>query len=341
MANVFLPVPDWFAADNQGGGIAVGALSGDASLDLVVFMVDNPEGQNRGLYRVGRTLDDEGAVTGGWTPWVEVPDWFPTENQGGAIALADLDGSGSLDLVVIMVDSPAGQNQGLYRVGHSLDPQGNVTGGWSPWLAIPDWFGWENQGVSVAVSPPDDQGSRDLFVFTIDNGPGANSGLYRVGRNIDAEGVVSAWTPWTDVPDWFSTENAGCGVAVADLDGTGGRDLVVFHIDAPVGQNQAFYRIAKKVNADGIPPGGWGRWLGVPSWFGWENQGGGIAIGVLAGARKLFCLAIDNPPGQNAGLYEVLDLDPDPARDGAWEVLPFHSGVLAVHTALLLSLIHI
>ena len=46
---------------------------------------------------------------------------------------------------------------------------------------------------------------------------------------------------------------------------------------------------------------------------------------------------IDDPPGVNAGLYEVLPLDPDPARDGAWELLPFLSGVLAVHTALLPS----
>ena len=44
---------------------------------------------------------------------------------------------------------------------------------------------------------------------------------------------------------------------------------------------------------------------------------------------------IDNPAQKNAGLYQLLELDPDPARDGAWELLAFHSGVLAVHAALL------
>jgi len=335
MPNVFLPVPDWFAWENQGGGVAVGSLSGDGTSDLVVFMVDNPPGQNQGLYRVGKNLDDSGAVTGGWTPWINIPDWFSHENQGAGIALVDLDGSGTLDLVVTMVDNPPGQNQGLYRVGRALDPDGNVTGGWTPWLAIPDWFGWENQGMSVAVSPPDGQGARDLYIFTIDNGPEVNRGIYRVGRGIDADGVVTAWTPWTDVPDWFSWENAGCGVAVTDLDRTGARDLIVFQIDNAVGQNQAFYRIGRNVDANGIPAGQWGRWMGVPNWFGWENQGGGIAVGELTGALKLFCFMVDNPPGQNAGLYEVLDLDPVPSRDGAWELLPFLSGVLAVHTALL------
>src|SRR5215212_4346924 len=73
----------------------------------------------------------------------------------------------------------------------------------------------------------------------------------------------------------------------------------------------------------------------VPGWFSWENSGGGIAVTRLAGARQMLAFMIDSPPGLNAGLYEVLPLDPDPARDGAWELLPFLSGVLAVHTALL------
>ena len=31
------------------------------------------------------------------------------------------------------------------------------------------------------------------------------------------------------VPDWFSFENQGAGVALADLSGSGLRDLVVLH----------------------------------------------------------------------------------------------------------------
>ena len=84
-----------------------------------------------------------------------------------------------------------------------------------------------------------------------------------------------------------------------------------------------------------LPKLDWQRWMGVPGWFSWENSGGGIAVARLGGARQLLAFMIDDPPGVNAGLYEVLPLDPDPARDGAWELLPFLSGVLAVHTALL------
>ncbi len=81
-ANEFMPIPDWFSWDNQGADIAVASLGNDGTLDLIVFMIDNPDGQNRGMYRVGKTLAADGAVAGNWTPWVEVPDWFSWENQG-------------------------------------------------------------------------------------------------------------------------------------------------------------------------------------------------------------------------------------------------------------------
>ena len=79
----------------------------------------------------------------------------------------------------------------------------------------------------------------------------------------------------------------------------------------------------------------------VPDWFSHENQGGAIAATRLEGDRKLLAFMIDQPPGQNAGTDEVLDPDPDPdphpdpAEAGRWELLPFHSGVLAVPAALL------
>jgi hypothetical protein len=50
---------------------AVALLSGfDGRRDLVVLMVDNPPGKNRGLYRVGKTLDATGIPTAGWGPWI-------------------------------------------------------------------------------------------------------------------------------------------------------------------------------------------------------------------------------------------------------------------------------
>src|SRR5512132_1016563 len=120
MPNLFRAIPDWFSFENQGAGVAVADLDGDGNLDLMVLMVDNPAGQNRGIYRIGKHLDANGNVTGGWTPWIDVPDWFSFDNQGAGIAVGDLSGAGNLDPVVLRADNPAGQNRGIYRIGKHL-----------------------------------------------------------------------------------------------------------------------------------------------------------------------------------------------------------------------------
>ena len=35
------------------------------------------------------------------------------------------------------------------------------------------------------------------------------------------------------IPDWFSFENQGAGIALADLTGAGARDLIVLMVDNP------------------------------------------------------------------------------------------------------------
>jgi hypothetical protein len=340
MPEGFTAVPDWFSWENQGAGIAVADLGGGRQ-HLVVLMVDNGPGQNRGLFRVGRDLDAAGKATGGWTPWIDVPGWFPWENQGADVAVADLGGTGGADLVVFMIDNGPQQNRGLYRVGKALDADGNVTGGWTPWIDVPEWFPRENQGGGIAVTPPDAQGRRHLVVLMIDNGPGQNRGLFRIGRNLDANGTVAGgWTPWTDVPDWFHWENQGGSVAVADLDGDGSRDLVVLMTDNATqagdngGQNQGYFKVGRKLGADGTVARWDETWSPLPYWFSWENQGGGIAVADLQGKRKLLALLVDNPPGQNAGLYQVLDFAFDPAVSGRWEPA-FRLENVAVHASVL------
>jgi Domain of unknown function (DUF1929) len=344
----WLQIPDWFSFDNEGGNVAVADLTGTGVQDLLVITVDHPGGQpNRGIFRVGHAMDAAGNVTGGWTPWIDVPDWFSFENQGVGAAIFDVDKDGKQDLLVFMIDNPPGQNQGFYRIGKQLDVNGNINGGWGPWIAIPDWFSFENQFGGIAVADLDGNGNPELIVMMVDNPPGQNRGLYRIGRNLDANAnVTGGWTPWIDVgpvppppppldqPTWFSWENQGAGVAVADVDGDGQLDLLVFMIDNAVEQNQAFYKIGSKLDINGNVAQ-WSLWRGVPSWFAWENEGGGIATTTLNGTPGMIAMMVDNPVGQNVGYYRFIPLDANPARDGKWQVLPFHSGVLAVHAALL------
>jgi hypothetical protein len=335
MPDLFRTVPDWFSFENQGAGVALADLSGGGLRDLVVLMVDNPAGQNRGLYRVGKGIAADGTAAGGWAGWTEVPDWFSFENQGADVVVADLDGDGRPELIVFMIDNPAGQNQGYYRVGRKLDADGIVTGGWGDWTPIPDWFPFENQHGGVAVADLDGDGRPELIVFMIDNPVGKNQGFFRVGRKLDAGGVVTGgWSDWQQVPDWFSFENQAGSIAVADL-GTGTTDIIVYQIDNPPGLNQGFYKIGKKLDVNGHVQEGWGFWTVLPGWFSFENAGGGVAVMNVAGNHKLITMFVDNPIGQNAGLYRVLDLDTDPPITGSWSDLKFSSEVLAVHAALL------
>ena len=243
-------VPGWFGWENQGAGIALADTHGHGPHDLVVFQVDNPGGENHGYYRLGRHFDTQGSVTGGWTDIKPVPDWFGSEDQGADIAVADISANGNPDLLVFHVDNPGGDNHGYYRIGWNLDSSGNVAG-WSDIKAVPDWFGWENQGAGIALSDLSGNGRPDLLVFHVDNPEGDNHGYYRIGWNLDSSGNVAAWSDIKAVPDWFGWENQGAGVALADINGTGRPDLFIFHLDNPAGDNHGYYRIGWNLSTTG------------------------------------------------------------------------------------------
>jgi hypothetical protein len=134
MQTDFAAVPDWFSWENAGGSVAVADIDADGRPDIVVLMVDNPPGQNAGYYRVGYASDDAGNLSGGWSDWHRVPDWFPAENDAAGVAVADVNGNGQPDVIVYMIDATVGANQAYYRIGWSLDPtSGTVTSGWSDW----------------------------------------------------------------------------------------------------------------------------------------------------------------------------------------------------------------
>lgn len=346
MADEFSQIPNWDSAKNQGAGLAAADLDGDGRPELIVLRVDQPApGPNASFYRVGRQVDAQGTVTGGWGPWREVPNWASNENQGTGIAVADLDGDGRPELIVFQVEHRVpGPNRGLYRIGRKLDAQGDVTGGWSPWRKVPGWVSWQNQGAAIAVADLDGDGQMELIVFHIDdfhtnNPTRPNKGFYRVGKALNADGQVAGWGDWIEV-DWSSWFNQGAGLAVADLDNNGRPELIVFQIDNPPGENAGWYRIGWNLDQEGSVQDGWGPWAQVGGWDSWEDAGGGLALADLDGNGRpeAIVLHVDNREGLNKGRFRALPLEIDldqAAQQGVWRLLPYFSEVLPVHAALL------
>ena len=163
------------------------------SFDLVIFMVDAPDGPNQGYYRSG-PLHADGTVSA-WRPWGAVPDWYFWENQGAGVAVADLDGDGTPELVVMAVDNPPGQNGGYYTVGWRL-AGGRPADGWGPWQAIPGWRFWENQGAAVTIAGLGPEQMPHLVTVVVDNPPGQNDGWYRVldvMTDLDMAAEMGVW----------------------------------------------------------------------------------------------------------------------------------------------------
>lgn len=293
-----IAIPGWFGNDNQGGGIAAADLDGSGRPSLVVFHIDNPDEGNHAYLRVGRSVDSSGVVTKGWSAPLEVPGWFGNETQEGDIAVADLTGKGTKDVVVFHIDNPDGPNHGYLRVGQTLGAAGTVAS-WSSVVEVHN-IGINaitTIGTATALSPLDIAGVNTMY------------------PSKSAAGTI------VEVGGWFGEENQGGDIAVGDISGNGLPDLVVFFIDHPGGGNVGYYRIGWDIDVNGFVTNNYTSAIPIPGWFGNESQGGGVALASIGKgpALDLVVFHIDHPSGGNVGYYRIgWDLDSAGIVKGGW-----------------------
>ncbi|MFD0453402.1 hypothetical protein ACFQZK_23725 [Rhodococcus aetherivorans] len=144
-----------------------------------------------------------------------------------------------------------------------MTPEGTLTAGWTPWVPVPDWYGWENQGAGIAVTDLDGDGRPELIVLAVDNPPGENGGHYTIGWGLDGSGhALDGWSVWSTIPAWGFWENQGAAAAVLDR-GDGSRpELVVLATDNPPQRNTGYLRVVELVtDVDEAPDMGLWRLL--------------------------------------------------------------------------------
>jgi len=156
---------DGLGFDNAGGGLALGDLDGNGQPEMVLVAIDDPAGANQFWYRIGRNLDQSGNAAS-WTGNIAAPSYVGYQSAGGGAALADLNGNGKPDLVLMDIDNPQGPNPFWCYVGWDIDINGNAVS-WSSFTGPS--LGNMTLGGGAAIGDVDKNGIMDLLLMTIDN----------------------------------------------------------------------------------------------------------------------------------------------------------------------------
>ena len=108
------------------------------------------------------------------------------------------------------------------------------------------------------------------------------------------------------VPGWFGSNNQGGGATVADVDGNGKADLLIFHIDHGLAWQLRLLRVGWDMASDGSISS-WTDPVKVPGWFGTVNGGGGLAAADMDGngTTDLIVFHVDHPDGDSKGYYRI------------------------------------
>ena len=111
-------LPNIIGNYTSGAGIATGHVirGDDVPLELFVFYIDNPSGENHGYYHRCEFYRYTGHASC-YYPY-EIPGWYGAFDSGAGMAMGDIDGSGYTNLIIYNITNPSGTNYGYYRIGY-------------------------------------------------------------------------------------------------------------------------------------------------------------------------------------------------------------------------------
>ena len=317
-SQVYQVTPGDFGKGHDGGGVAVGDIDGNGKLDLLLMGIARTDGDNEFLYVIGRNLDENG-VAESWSDVIEVSG-IGGVTDGGAVVLEDINNNGTLDLLLMGIDDPSGENEFRYRIGWDLSADGNPSS-WSSRVDVTSiGLGNDHHGGGAAIGDIDGDGDADIVFMAVDDTSGPNEIRYVVGWNFYTNGRAGNWTRIKKA-DTMGNISEGGGAALADFNGNGRLDLLVMSVDDPHGDNNFWYRVGLDLNDEGVPPEGWSDVMQPPGnvFLGEDNLGGGSAVADIDGNGTLdvVLMAVDDANGVDNFEYCIgWDLSSDglPAR---------------------------
>jgi hypothetical protein len=293
---VILP---WSGETKMGGGAALAQIDGDAAgkLDAVMVGIQRTVGPSYFYYKVAYNLTTLGEVSS-WSPTC----WGPVigNNQEGAGAdIADIDGNGIPDLLLMCVDAPSGSNSFRYYIGWNLSGTGQVTS-WSPMIQGPT-IGYDNSGGGAALGDIDGNGRPEVVFMGIDNTATDNYYWYTIGLNLDVTGKATAWTDVMTVNCDLGWSSAGGGAALADVNNNGKLDLILMNVDSPSGANPFWYHVGWDIDINGNRPfaSNWSSF--TANHLSNITNGGGLAVGRIDNNDNLdiLLMSVDDPYGND------------------------------------------
>ncbi|MBM4463815.1 MAG: VCBS repeat-containing protein, partial [Chloroflexi bacterium] len=234
------------------GDTIIADIDGNGKLDLLLMGIHpltgilDPFGSSCFLYKIGWDMNTSGSPSR-WSSIIQVTG-FGNLYEGGGAAIADINGNGKLDLLLMGIDAPDGPNKFRYKIGWDLKSDGTATS-WSSPIHV-SGVGDRNAGGGAAIADIDGNGKLDLLLMGIDDADGPNQFRYRIGWDLTASGISSNWSNVIYGPE-TAHFTAGGGARIADIDGNGVPDLLLMAIDDSFGNHKCLCQVGWSLDRSG------------------------------------------------------------------------------------------